>query len=132
MADREALRQIVLSKTFRRTIFGALLLLAIWFVWASLSRGSVADRCADELSAAVAKRDTAYLAKHVKNPSLERALSTSHAELAFVRPVDSEWSRIGFLLKSSPTATAAKPLFVLLSHEQSATECSFIQDYDHL
>jgi hypothetical protein len=133
MADREALRQILLSKGFRRTLLVVLLAIGTWFMVTALQQGSVADRCAEALATAVATKDRAYFAQHVKSPSLEtRLLEAPHAELAFVRPVDSEWSRIGFLLKSSATATAAKPLFILLSHDQSKQECSFIQDYGAL
>ena len=131
MADREALRQIILSKAFRRTIFGALAALSIWFVYRSLAQGSVADRCAESLAGAVAARDRAYLSSHVRNPSLEEnLLAAPHAELAFVRPIDPEWSRIGFLIRESAGSTTAKPLFILLSHAESREDCSFIQDYD--
>jgi hypothetical protein len=133
MADNEALRQVLLSKVFRRTILVLLLGIGAWFMFTALRQGSVADRCAEALAKAVATKDRAYFSQHVKNPSLEsHLLEAPHAELAFVRPVDSEWSRIGFLLKSSATATSATPLFILLSHERSKEDCSFIQDYDHL
>ena len=127
----EALRQFILSKALRRTIAVVLLAIGVWFVYRSLEQGSVADRCADALAAAVANKDRAYFQKHVKNPSLEsKLLDASHAELAFVRPIDPEWSRIGFLVKETATATIATPVFVVLSHLQSKEECSFIQDYD--
>jgi hypothetical protein len=131
MADREGLRQIVLSKAFRRIIFGAILLLGIWFVVRSLQQGSVADRCAEELAAAVSKRDRAYLSEHIRNPSLEETLlSAASAELAFVRPVDPEWSRIGFLTTATASSAVQQPVFILLSHERSQERCVFIQDYD--
>jgi hypothetical protein len=131
MADREELRRFVLSKAFRRTIFGLLLLLAIWFVVRALQQGSVADRCAEALASAVSRRDRAYLSEHIRNPSLEETLmNAASAELAFVRPVDPDWSRIGFLVTASATTTVQQPVFILLSHERSQERCAFIQDYD--
>ena len=132
MADRESIRSVVLSKAFRRSIFGFLALLAIWFVYSSLRQGSAADRCAGSLLDAVARRDRTYLSQHVRNPSLAEQLATVHAELLFVRPIDPEWSRIGLAVRSSATATSAKPLYVLLSHQESQQDCTFLQDYDHL
>lgn len=131
MADSGALRQILLSKSFRRTLVVLLLAIGAWFFYRSLEQGTLADRCAESLAIAVANKDRAYLTRHVRNPSLEESLlAAPHAELAFVRPVDPEWSRIGFLIRESASATAARPVFVLLNHEQSGRECSFIQDYD--
>ncbi len=131
MADRDQLRQILLSKALRRTVFVMLAALATWFVVSSLQRGSVADRCAGRLLDAVRNKDRVYLAEHVRSPSLEEELlNATHAELAFVRPTDPEWSRIGLFIRPSPTASVAKPVFILLSHEHSQKECSFMQDYD--
>jgi hypothetical protein len=130
MADRESIRNVVLSKAFRRSIFGILALLAIWFVYRSLRQGSVADRCSDSLLDAIARRDTAYLSQHVRNPSLAEQLAGVQAELLFVRPVDPEWSRIGLAVRSSATATSARPVYVLLSHQESQRDCTFLQDYD--
>lgn len=107
------------------------LAIGAWFVTAALLKGQVADRCAEELTAAVASKDRAYFTQHVRNPSLSsRLLDAARAEFLFVRPVDADWSRIGFAVRDSETATVAEAVFVLLSHEQSKDACSFIQDYE--
>jgi hypothetical protein len=115
----------------KKIVIGAVgLAIVAWFVTAALLKGRVADRCADELAAAVASKDRAYVTQHVRNPSLSsRLLDAARAEFLFVRPVDADWSRIGFAVRMSETATVAEPVFVLLSHEQSKDACSFIQDY---
>ena len=129
MVDREQLRRLVLSKSFRRTILALLIALVAWFFYRSLEQGSTADRCADDLLRAATAKDRAYLTAHVKNPSLaDDLLAAASVELAFVRPVDPEWSRIGFAVKATASATVAQPVFVLLSHRRP--DCSFIQDYE--
>ncbi len=128
--DEAALRQVLLSKALRRSVFVALLAISVWFVYRSLEQGSWADGCAGSLTAAIASGDSAYLAEHVRNPSLEqRLLRASVTELAFVRPVDRAWSRIGLLVRD-PATTTSTAVFILLSHEHTEHGCSFIQDYD--
>src|SRR5688500_4224933 len=113
MADKEALRQVLLSKGFRRTILVALLAIGAWVMVSAVEQGRVADRGVEAIAQAVAGKDRASCSENVKDPSLEaQLLDAPHAELSFVRPVDSEWTRIGFLIKSSATASSANPLFI--------------------
>src|SRR5262245_13914885 len=131
MADRDQLRQILLSKALRRTLFVLFAAIATWFIVSSLQQGRVADRCAGMLLDALRKKDRTYLAEHVRSPSLEEELiAAPYAELGFVRPTDPDWSRIGILIRESETSSVAKPVFILLSHEHSKEECSFMQDYE--
>ncbi len=95
------------------------------FLANGLSLGASADACADRLLTAVAKKDEAEIRALVKNPSMrDRLLAGAEVELAFVRPVAPEWSRVGLMVKTS-TSRALVPLQL----EAKDGGCQFLRDY---
>jgi hypothetical protein len=109
-----------------RAIAALFTILALFLLIRGLILGAGADRCARELTDALEKHDRDYLARAVKSPpaveTLERA---SSIELAFVRPVSSEWSRVGLFVK---TSTKTEVLVLRLSSK--AESCEFLRDYE--
>lgn len=95
------------------------------FLANGLSLGASADACADRLLAAVERHDEAEIRALVKNPSMrDQLLAGATVELAFVRPVSPEWSRVGLMVKTS-TSRALVPLQL----EAKGGDCQFLRDY---
>jgi hypothetical protein len=117
------------GKAIARVVFAIFLLVAIVLMVKALMLGATADRCAEELAQAAEKHDAAYLDRTVKSPSAREKLAAAHhVELGFVRPLSSDWSRVGLFVK--PTATATRAEVVLLRLSASTPDCEFLRDYE--
>lgn len=128
-ADHGKLRAFLLNrKTWRAAAVLAAALLGI-FMYQGMKHGAAADACAEKIESAIAAKDQAYITKAVRNPSLrETLLSAKKAELTFVRPISSSWTRIG--LAVTPQNQPKAQLRVLLLDQEKAPECVFLKDYE--
>lgn len=96
----------------------------------ALDRGSFADACAEGLVDRVARADRAYVEGSVESPMLaEQILAASQVELGFVRPVSSEWTRVGLFVKPTASSTRAQAVVLLLDHKKRE-RCVFLRDYE--
>jgi hypothetical protein len=94
------------------------------FMFAGLRIGAAADECAEALARAATAKDRAHLERVVKNPSLrEELLAAPSVELGYVRPIDSEWTRVGLFVR---TSTHTRQVVLQLSTEDG---CLFLRDY---
>jgi hypothetical protein len=117
------------AKTIARVVFAIFLLAAIVLIVKALILGAGADRCAEELAQAAQRHDAAYLDRALKSPSAREKLDAAHqVELGFVRPLSSEWSRVGLFVKSTATATRAEVVLLRLSADSPT--CEFLRDYE--
>jgi hypothetical protein len=102
---------------------------AIALIVRGLILGAGADRCAGELAAAAARHDVGYLDRAVKSPSARDVLASAHSvDLGFVRPLSSEWSRIGLFVKRTETSSRSEVVLLRLSSKSEV--CEFLRDYD--
>ena len=117
------------NKNVQRVIALGFLGVAVWFVGSTLDASRHADACAKRLVAAVG-RDAAFVHAAVKNPSQRARLEhAKSATLEFVRPLSTQWIRVGIVVDSVKTSTVP-PLVRLILDAQNTEECVFLLDYE--
>lgn len=97
--------------------------------------GARADACAEALVAAAGRRDGTYLERAVKSPSVrDELLAARSVELAFVRPMDSEWTRVGLFVAPARSSTVTKLIVLQLEVAGAGAGegegCAFMRDYE--
>ncbi len=114
----------------KRVVIGAGVFAVVAFlvaVGSQFSRGAAVDACAEKLLAAARAKDAAWLSDAVRTPSVrDRLVARGAEELAFARPVSSEWSRVGLVV----TSTTGRSVLVLLLESSSLPTCRFLADYE--
>lgn len=109
-----------------RAVIVALAVIAGAFVYSALKSGGAADECAKQLVDAATRHDSAYIDMAVRNPSVRAKLrGASEVGLTFVRPVSTEWTRVGLFVR---TGTATEGLHLALSAQTK--DCVFLRDYE--
>lgn len=122
---RDQLRAFLTNKRTPMLLLVVAVVMFGLFLAAGLQLGAAADYCAESLVHAIEKRDDKFIEETVKNPSLRDELLTAPTvELGYVRPLDSEWTRVGLFVR---TATTTKQVVLQLSTEDD--RCTFLRDY---
>jgi len=124
----------------RRTV---LIILGIGFVLGLLvllasesGRARQVDDCVSRLQVAVQEKSGASdLELIVKGSALIDILNEmSSAEIAYARPKDANWARVGLVMKQSgdvsPDEKDKNVILGLLLDLQRLPECQFVRDYD--
>jgi hypothetical protein len=124
-----------LTERTKRLLGGAFLAVLVIGAAVFMIRGLLlaarADDCARELAGAAERKDAAYVDRAVRNQSArDQILSAAKIELGFVRPISSEWTRVGLFLWAKPTSTSAAALVLVFSSE-SKERCEFLRDYEN-
>ena len=108
-------------------------LVAAFAMFSSVSsRGRQVDDCVTYLQDAIQGKGTKSLGQLVKSSVLlEQLRELDEVDIAYARPKDSNWARVGMVIKSGEQAAEQKnQILGLLLDLNALPDCQFMRDYD--
>ena len=118
---------------------GVVFILIAWLLVSENARAKQVDECVEHLQVVLANPTAQQDATKLQiGPSLFEDLKGSpNAEVAYARPKDSKWARVGLVVDSIPGQNTVAPkgkksraLFGLLLNLEQLPSCRFVRDFE--